>query len=207
MSDTFNPNLFIPRKDSVGRAIGGSCDAAVDPQHLNSALRTNWLAIQRWANQGLFSASMTQSTRQPLTGNSGAPEQLTNWSSLWSANNAVSTALSRFSIPGTGVYLATVETDFQTTSTTTTADLMGTQILASSSAATPFSAESDITASFPWQNSGFFQVTFLFKVTTTPCYVTAGSFVATPSTSLAGASVQSQQFSLVRIGAIPSNVQ
>ncbi len=194
------PNIFIPRKDNI---VGLSCEES------DRALRTNWLTIERFLNQGLWSAAMSQSTAQPVgAANNGVEEILTHWTSQWTArSSAVDIANSRFVLPATGIYQATVGMALFWNSTSAAsgfADQAFGAVIVSSSAATPPFVES-LSLGY---SAAEVQVIATFKCSATPCYVRAGATIATLSTHApTNGTAQASYFSVVRIGSIPSAVQ
>ncbi len=194
------PNIFIPRKDNI---IGKSCEEA------SRALRTNWLAIERFLNQGLWSAAMAQSTAQSVgAANNGVEEILTHWTPKWTAkSSAVDTANSRFVLPATGIYQAAVGMTLFWNSTSAAsgfADQAFGAVIVSSSAATPPFVE---TISLGY-SAAEMQIVATFKCSATPCYVRAGATIATLSTHApTNGTAQAEYFSVVRIGSIPTAVQ
>ncbi len=99
-------NLKIPRLQNITGAVGKSSQA--DAAHLEAALRENFLAIERWANQQAISCCIAQTTTHSVVGN--VPLTPTGpWTVLWDQFLLADTANDRIRIPESGIYLAFAE--------------------------------------------------------------------------------------------------
>lgn len=115
-----NSQLFIPRKQNLTGASGartypviqplgsqasgstGYDPSTVNAQHLEDALRENFLAIQNWANKRAVSCSVRGSTVQTFPYNSQTT--LNFDTKTWDYNSIASTGSQTLTVPGPGIY-------------------------------------------------------------------------------------------------------
>ncbi len=203
MSDTFNPFLFVPHKD----AIAHSCDAPM--VEANSKLRTNWLAIQRWANQAIASAGMAQSTAQTILVD-GALHTLTNFSKQWDSGGIGSTATSTLTVPQSGIYHVDIDVNWlsiASASSEATQPLV--QLTGSSStiSSPPFVFDQRSVVPIFGVGAAGTSLSWTFKATGKGTITAQASVVDNLLFSTTLATLQTVSFTISRIGNIPSPTQ
>lgn len=200
-------NLKIPRLQNITGAVGKSCQ--IDGAHLEKALRENFLAIERWANQQVTSVCISQSASLTLTPPYG---QVTGpWTVLWDQNNLANTAGNKIRVPESGVYLGFAQL-FATNIAASTPGTLGWVSVAVGGGSSFFqpalggqARDSGVTylstSSFSAVNAADIMVSFPFLAST------AGFLVASVDSNSTQIDERVQTFGFVRLGDTPSKAQ
>jgi hypothetical protein len=191
--------LFIPRKQNVTGAVGNSSE--VDGRHMERALRENFLAIQRWANQQGMAAQVRLNSSPQII--SGTSFNVATFDTVdFDTYKLASTTASTITIREPGVWLLCFGGQFTNLPANTHVDIQGLP-----GGAPPFFSQIADSADVILTSFANLTATGTRLISTNQVPVTAQVQVRTTVAPSTSTGFQLWEFSLYKLGDIPSAVQ